>query len=86
VAAQQWKEELVMPDEPNREQIEGNLEQARGTVKEGVGDAIGNEQMEIEGKWDKTKGNVREGVGDVKEGIDEATEDMDDRPRGDWNR
>jgi uncharacterized protein YjbJ (UPF0337 family) len=69
----------------NDEQLEGKLEQARGTVKENVGDAIGNEQMEYEGKWDQAKGNVREGVGDVKEGLDEATEDLDDRPN-EYNR
>jgi uncharacterized protein YjbJ (UPF0337 family) len=51
----------------NDQQREGMLEKARGTVKEGVGDAIGNEQMEIEGKLDKGKGEVREGVGDIRE-------------------
>lgn len=59
----------------NEEQLEGNLEQARGKVKEEVGDAIGNEQMEHEGKWDQAKGNVREGVGDLKEGLDDAVDD-----------
>lgn len=51
----------------NRDQTEGKLEKARGTIKENVGDAIGNEQMEIEGKIDQTKGEVREGVGDIRE-------------------
>ena len=71
---------------PNEQQVEGNLEQARGNVKETVGDAIGNEQMEHEGKWDQAKGNVREGVGDLREGVEEATEDLDDKKTGDWNR
>jgi len=59
----------------NKEQVEGKLEQARGTVKEHVGDAIDNEQMEYEGKIDQAKGEVREGVGNVREGVEEATED-----------
>lgn len=62
----------------NEEQVEGKLEQARGTLKENLGDAIGNEQMENEGKYDQAKGHVREGVGDLKEGVDEAADN--------WNR
>jgi uncharacterized protein YjbJ (UPF0337 family) len=50
----------------NEQQNEGKLEQMRGTVKENVGKAIDNEQMEYEGKLDQGKGNVREGVGDVR--------------------
>ena len=61
---------------PNEQQVEGNLEQARGNVKETIGDAIDNDKMENEGKWDQAKGNVREGVGDLREGIDDAADDM----------
>jgi len=59
----------------NEQQNEGKLEQARGTIKENVGDAIGNEQMEYEGKVDQGKGQIREGVGDVREGVEETKED-----------
>lgn len=62
----------------NKEQLEGKIEDARGHVKENVGDAIGNERMEREGELDQAKGHVREGVGDLKEGVDKATDD--------WNR
>jgi uncharacterized protein YjbJ (UPF0337 family) len=62
----------------NEQQNEGKLEQARGNLKEGVGDAIGNEQMEREGEYDQAKGHLREGVGDLKEGVDKAKDD--------WNR
>ena len=67
------------------EQNEGKLEQARGTIKEGVGDAIGNEKMEREGQWDQAKGNVREGVGDLREGAEEAADDLT-RSMEEWNR
>ena len=60
----------------NEEQAEGKLEQARGTIKETVGDATDNEQMEIEGKLDQAKGDVREGVGDIRQ---EWNKDSDDR-------
>ncbi|MEO6349506.1 MAG: CsbD family protein [Candidatus Limnocylindrales bacterium] len=62
----------------NEQQNEGQLEQARGTIKETVGDVTDNEKMEQEGKWDQAKGNVREGVGDVREGIDDAMDDKKD--------
>lgn len=51
----------------NDQQREGKLEQVQGTIKENVGHAIDNEQMEIEGKADEGKGTVREGVGDLSE-------------------
>jgi uncharacterized protein YjbJ (UPF0337 family) len=66
----------------NEQQNEGNLEQARGTIKETIGDATGNEQMEREGQWDQAKGKVREGAGDIREGVDKALDD----DRKDWNR
>jgi uncharacterized protein YjbJ (UPF0337 family) len=62
----------------NEQQNEGKLEQARGSLKEGVGDAIGDEKMEREGELDQAKGHLREGVGDLKEGVDKAADD--------WNR
>lgn len=62
----------------NDSQTEGKFEQVRGDIKENVGDAIGNEQMENEGKLDQAKGNVREGVGDVQEGVERTADN--------WNR
>ena len=60
----------------NEQQNEGRLEQARGTVKEAVGDATDNERMQREGEWDKAKGNVREAVGDLREGAEDVAEDV----------
>jgi uncharacterized protein YjbJ (UPF0337 family) len=58
----------------NEQQDQGNWDQAKGAVKEGVGDAIDNEKMENEGKWDQAKGKVEEGVGDVREAWDKSTD------------
>jgi uncharacterized protein YjbJ (UPF0337 family) len=52
----------------------GKLEQARGTVKEHVGDAIDNEQMEYEGKLEQGKGEVREGYADVRDDLKDRTD------------
>jgi uncharacterized protein YjbJ (UPF0337 family) len=62
----------------NDQQNEGMLEQARGNIKEGLGEVTGNEKMQQEGNIDQAKGNVREGVGDIREGIDRAADD--------WNK
>lgn len=56
----------------DREQ--GKLEQARGTVKENVGKAIDNEQMEYEGKLEQGKGEVREGYANIREDVEERTD------------
>ena len=60
----------------NDDQMQGKLEQAGGSLKENVGDALGNDRMENEGKIDQAKGNVREGVGDLKEGVENAADDF----------
>jgi uncharacterized protein YjbJ (UPF0337 family) len=60
----------------NEQQAEGKMEQARGTVKENVGDAVGNDRMQQEGAWDKAKGDVREGVGKAREDMDHAVDDL----------
>lgn len=69
----------------NEQQNEGRLEQARGTIKEAVGDATNNDQMQREGEFDKAKGNVREGIGDVREGVDDAAKEAG-RKVEDWQR
>lgn len=57
----------------NKQQVEGNFDQAKGKVKETVGDVTDNEQMQAEGTWDRVKGAAKEAVGDVKEAVHEAT-------------
>ncbi|HEY8134703.1 MAG TPA: CsbD family protein [Candidatus Limnocylindrales bacterium] len=62
----------------NEQQNEGRMEQARGTIKETVGDLTDNERMQREGEYDKAKGNIREGVGDVREDVDRTVDDLQD--------
>ena len=70
----------------NQDQVEGKWDQATGKIKEEIGDATDNERMEYEGKADQAKGHIKEGIGNVREGVDEATEDLDDANKGDYNR
>jgi uncharacterized protein YjbJ (UPF0337 family) len=56
----------------DREQ--SKVEQTRGTIKENVGKAINNEQMEYEGKMEQGKGEVREGYADVRDDLRDKTD------------
>jgi uncharacterized protein YjbJ (UPF0337 family) len=63
---------------PNRDEIEGKYEQAKGSVKEGLGRLTGDEEMEAEGTADKMKGNVQEGWGGAKRKVGDVLEDAGD--------
>ena len=54
---------------PNEDQVKGKWDQAKGTVKETIGKATGDRDMESSGQTDQVKGNIREGYGNVKEGV-----------------
>ena len=49
-----------------RDEAEGKLHQAKGKVKETIGKAVNNPDMEAEGKIEKLGGVVQEKVGEVK--------------------
>ena len=49
-----------------RDKTEGKMHQVKGKIKETVGKAVGNEDLEDEGKSENLEGKVQEKVGDVK--------------------
>jgi uncharacterized protein YjbJ (UPF0337 family) len=61
---------------PNRDELEGKLDQAKGTVKENVGRALNDRDLETEGSADRAGGNVQEGWGTAKRKVGEAVEDV----------
>ncbi|MFL6333301.1 MAG: CsbD family protein [Pyrinomonadaceae bacterium] len=63
---------------PNNDEIKGKYEQAKGSIKEGMGRLTGDEQMRAEGSADKMKGDVQEGFGTAKRKVGEAIEDVGD--------
>jgi len=65
----------------NRDELEGKWDQAKGKVKENVGRAVNDRDMEAEGAGDQAKGNVQEGFGKVRRNIGEAVEDLGDKIR-----
>ena len=63
---------------PNRDEMEGKYEQAKGSVKEGLGRMTGDERMQAEGSADKLKGDVQEGWGGAKRKVGDVLEDAGD--------
>jgi uncharacterized protein YjbJ (UPF0337 family) len=61
---------------PNRDELEGKFDQAKGKVKETVGRTINDRDLEDEGTADRTGGKVQEGYGKVKRNVGEAIEDL----------
>jgi uncharacterized protein YjbJ (UPF0337 family) len=61
---------------PNRDELEGKFDQAKGETKETVGRAINDRDLEQEGSADKTGGKVQEGFGTAKRKVGEAVEDI----------
>jgi uncharacterized protein YjbJ (UPF0337 family) len=57
----------------NTDQVKGTLEKAKGSVKEAVGKAVGNENLQAEGTADKVSGAAQKKVGDVKEAAHDLT-------------
>lgn len=63
---------------PNKDEVEGKFDQAKGAVKENVGRAIDDRDLEAEGQADRAGGNIQEGFGKAKRKIGETIEDIGD--------
>jgi len=63
---------------PNKDEIEGKFDQAKGSVKETVGRVVNDGDLEAEGQGDRAGGKVQEGFGTAKRKVGEAIEDIGD--------
>jgi uncharacterized protein YjbJ (UPF0337 family) len=63
---------------PNKDEIEGKFDQAKGKTKEAIGRAIDDEELEAEGTADHAEGKVSEGFGKARRKVGEAIEDIGD--------
>jgi uncharacterized protein YjbJ (UPF0337 family) len=61
---------------PNKDEMEGKWDQAKGTVKENVGRALDDRDLETEGQADRAGGNLQEGFGTARRKVGEAIEDI----------
>jgi uncharacterized protein YjbJ (UPF0337 family) len=56
----------------HKDTVKGAAKDAKGSIKETVGKATGNERMEAEGVTDQAAGKVQKGVGNLKEAARDA--------------
>jgi uncharacterized protein YjbJ (UPF0337 family) len=61
------------------DKIKGVANQAGGKVKEGIGKAIGNEQMQVEGMAQQVKGKAQQKVGEAKSTIKDLADKVADK-------
>jgi len=63
---------------PNRDEVEGKWDQAKGKTKETIGRALNDDELEAEGQADNAGGHVQEGFGKARRKVGEAVEDVGD--------
>ena len=63
---------------PNRDEVEGKFDQAKGKTKETIGRAIDDDELEAEGRAEDAGGNIKEGFGKARRKVGEAIEDIGD--------
>lgn len=60
------------------DKMRAKVDQAKGTIKEKVGDVTNDRSTQAEGMLEKAKGNVREGWEEAKDKARDAKRDLDD--------
>jgi len=54
----------------NRDKAEGKLHQAKGIIKEAVGNMVGDLDLKAEGKAENAVGKVQEKLGEIKKVVE----------------
>jgi uncharacterized protein YjbJ (UPF0337 family) len=57
----------------DKQRAEGVGDQAKGSIKQAVGNVTGDEKLKAEGAADKTKGKVENTIGGIKDAVRDAT-------------
>ena len=53
----------------DKDRVEGAFDQAKGAVKEGIGNLTGDDKLKAEGAADKVAGKAKSTVGGVKDTV-----------------
>ena len=56
----------------HKDEAKGAAKDLAGSVKEGVGKAVGNERLQAEGAAERIEGKVQKGVGALKDAARDA--------------
>jgi len=59
---------------PNKDEVEGKVENVTGKIKEGVGNLTGDRDLEAEGEADQVEGQTQESWGKLKRGVGDAVD------------
>jgi uncharacterized protein YjbJ (UPF0337 family) len=60
-------------------ELKGKAKQVKGRVKEGLGKATGDREMQDEGQRDRFEGKVQEGVSHARRVFGDAVEDIGEK-------
>lgn len=60
----------------NKDQIQGKMEKAKGSIKEVIGTAAGATKLKAAGQRQELKGKVQEGYGSAKQIVGAALENL----------
>ena len=63
--------------------MDKDLDQAKGRVKQAVGDLTDNKDLKNEGKADESAGKVKEFLGDTKNKADDLVDKVKDKVNSD---
>jgi uncharacterized protein YjbJ (UPF0337 family) len=58
----------------NKDEVKGKYEQAKGTIKDTVGELTGNQRLEAEGEAQHAAGEGQETWGKFKRGVSDAVD------------
>jgi uncharacterized protein YjbJ (UPF0337 family) len=58
----------------NKDQVKGRVEQAKGSVKETTGKAVGNQNLHAQGTVEKAAGKAQATYGDAKSKVKSAAD------------
>jgi uncharacterized protein YjbJ (UPF0337 family) len=58
----------------DKDRIKGAANQVKGSIKQGVGELLGDQKLQAEGAADKAKGKVQSAVGGAKDAVRDAAE------------
>jgi uncharacterized protein YjbJ (UPF0337 family) len=61
---------------PNKTEMRGKINKAKGAVKERIGHAVGDPNMEKEGAAARSKGSMQETVGKARRKVGDALKDL----------
>ena len=74
MVSNRWQNVELRGDLVTEDRARGQMDQAKGEVKEGVGKLTGDRSTEASGKLDQAKGKFEDKVGQAKESMKKSTD------------